>query len=61
MIEAFYWWDEAARCKEQASMSVDTELQVELLGLAETCEAVAIRIEDQLTEDIDRHNGISSW
>jgi len=49
MIEALYWWDEAVRLKEQARRSVDTEQQAELLELAETCEAVAIRVEDRVT------------
>lgn len=49
MIEAMYWWDEAAKFKEQACKSEDVRQQTELMELAETCEAVAIAIEDRAT------------
>ena len=49
MFEADYWWDEAAKFKEQARMSEQHEQRAELLELAETCEAVAIKAEDRLT------------
>ena len=49
MIEALYWWDEAERFKEEARRSEDADERVELLELAETCEAVAIKVEDCMT------------
>jgi hypothetical protein len=49
MIEALYWWEEAAKFKQQASTSEGAIEQAELLELAETCEAVAIKVEDQMT------------
>lgn len=49
MIEALYWWDEATKFREQADRSENSSQQIELLELAETCEAVAIDIEDRAT------------
>jgi len=49
MIEWLYWWDEAEKLKAQARRSEDARLQAELLELAETCEAVAIEVEDRAT------------
>jgi hypothetical protein len=49
MIEALYWWDQAARFKEEALRFNDADRQVELLELAATCEAVAIDVEDRAT------------
>jgi hypothetical protein len=49
MIEADYWWEEATRFKEQASTCDDVAEQVQLLELAETCEVVAIKVEDRVT------------
>lgn len=49
MIEARYWWDEAAKFKEEAYASRDPETQAELLELAETCESIAIKVEDRDT------------
>lgn len=49
MIEAMYWWDEAAKFKEQALTSEDAAQQAVFLELAEACEAVAIDVEDRAT------------
>jgi len=49
MIEAQYWWDEAARLREQARASTQPEQEDELLELAEVCEAVAVDAEDRIT------------
>jgi hypothetical protein len=49
MMEALYWWDEATKFKDQARQSQDSNQHVELLELAETCEAVAIEAEDRAT------------
>ncbi len=49
MMEAIYWWDQAALFKEQARAADDALQQAELLELAETCEAVAIDVEDRTT------------
>ena len=49
MIEALYWWDEAARFRECARASRDTQEQTEFLELAEACEAVAIAAEERAT------------
>jgi len=49
MIEALYWWDQAAKFKELALAAGDTERRAELLELAETCEAVAADVEDRAT------------
>ncbi|MGA2892709.1 MAG: hypothetical protein ABSE22_07555 [Xanthobacteraceae bacterium] len=49
MIEALYWWDEAARFKAEALRFEDADRQAEYLELAATCEAVAIDVEDRAT------------
>jgi len=49
MIEAHYWWEEAAKLKELAQLLENSAQQVELLELAETCESVAIDSEDRAT------------
>lgn len=49
MIEATYWWDQAAKFKEKARAADDVAQQAELLELAEACEAVAIDVEDRVT------------
>jgi hypothetical protein len=49
MIEALYWWDKAAEYKHEALTSADMDQRTELLELAETCEAVAIDVEDRAT------------
>jgi hypothetical protein len=49
VIEAQYWWDEAARFREQARSSSQPEQGIELLELAEVCEAVAANAEDRVT------------
>jgi hypothetical protein len=49
MIEALFWWDEAAKLKEQARATGDAAQRAELLELAETCEAIAINVEDRAT------------
>lgn len=49
MIEAQYWWEEAAKFKAQARSSEDPFEQAEFLDLADTCEAVAIKVEDRAT------------
>jgi hypothetical protein len=49
MIEAIYWWDQAAKFKDEAQASQDTARQAEFLDLAQACEAVAIDIEDRAT------------
>ena len=49
MIEALYWWDEAAKYKEEARRTANAAEQMEFLELAETCEAVAIDAEDRAT------------
>ncbi len=49
MNEALYWWDEAAKFKEQAGMPENAAQHAELLELADVCEAVAIEAEDRIT------------
>lgn len=49
MIEALYWWDQAAKFKEEALACDDLNQRAELLELAETCEAVAVNVEDRAT------------
>ena len=49
MIEAMYWWDEAEKLRTQARKFEDAGSQAELLELAETCEVVAIEVEDRAT------------
>ena len=49
MIEAMYWWDEAEKLRTQARKSEDGRWQTELLELAETCEVVAIEVEERAT------------
>jgi hypothetical protein len=49
MIEALYWWDEAAKFKECARVSRDPHEQRELIELAEVCGDVAARVEERAT------------
>lgn len=49
MIEAFYWWDEAEKFKDEARASADPRRQQELLELAGVCEAVAAEAEERTT------------
>jgi hypothetical protein len=49
MIEAIYWWDQAAKFQEEALTLQDAAQQAEFLDLAQACEAVAIDIEDRAT------------
>ena len=49
MIEAFYWWDEAAKFKEQARAIEDPRQQQEFLELAGICEDVAAEAEERAT------------
>jgi hypothetical protein len=49
MIEANYWWDEATKFKALAGQSENVDRQIELLDLAETCEAIAVDAEDRAT------------
>ncbi len=48
-MEALYWWDQAAKFMEQALASEDLNLRAELLELADSCEAVAVDVEDRAT------------
>lgn len=48
-MEALYWWDQAAKFTEQALASEDVKRRAELLELADTCEAVAVDVEDRAT------------
>lgn len=49
MIDAHYWWGEAAKFKGLSQLLENAARQMELLELAETCEAVAIDSEDRAT------------
>jgi hypothetical protein len=49
MIEWLYWYEEAAKYKEQALAAEDAEAQREFLELAEICVDVAARAEERAT------------
>jgi hypothetical protein len=49
MIESSYWFDEAAKFKEQAKAVEDAGEQDEFLELAEICIEIAIRVEERAT------------
>jgi hypothetical protein len=49
MIEALYWWDQAEKYRAQACSSEDEEQRAMDLELAETCEAIAIDVENRAT------------
>ena len=49
MIEWLYWYEEAAKYKEQALAAEDADAQREFLELAEICVDVAARAEERAT------------
>ncbi len=49
MIESSYWFDEAAKYKEQALVTENAGEQQEFLELAEICVNVAIWVEERTT------------
>jgi hypothetical protein len=49
MIEWSYWYDEAAKYKEQALAAEDPDAQREFLELAEICIDVAAKVEERAT------------
>jgi hypothetical protein len=49
MIEWSYWYDEAAKYKEQALAAEDPGEQREFLELAKVCIDVAVSAEDRAT------------
>ena len=47
MMESSYWFDEAAKYKEQALATEDPGEQREYLDLAEICVDIAVRVEER--------------